>query len=400
MHVTVSARVSVVVHRFIRNRLGRPAAVAIMLLGLPIPPCVAAGSGETDEPASPWRYQLYLDAGYVHSNNNPANGEWRSKSTTNRLDNPELFLAMGNVRREATPESRWGFEFGLQTGIDSEGLVTAPPPPADTPIDNADSWRHLYRANLSYLFGSGRGVRLTGGLINSFVGYESYLAIENPNYTRGYLLDTVPYFMIGFETVWDVSEKVDLGFYLTTGYNYLTSPNDVLSPGLQVAWQVSPTTTFTQNVYYGPDQADTSVEFWRFLSDTIVEWKKGRFLVAAAVDFGSERQARLPGQPRHTWAAGALWARWQFTERWSVALRPEFYRDRDGQITGARQTIRAYTGTVKYRFSPRHHRLVGVFEARYDRSTGPRGGFFKGPDNLLVPDQTLALIGVLWSFDR
>lgn len=42
-----------------------------------------------------------------------------------------------------------GSELGLQTGLDSEGLVTAPPPPALEPSPNAESWRHLYRAACS-----------------------------------------------------------------------------------------------------------------------------------------------------------------------------------------------------------------------------------------------------------
>jgi hypothetical protein len=385
---------------FLLRGKGFPPVLILGWVGICFLPVVLAADGGEETAPSAWHYQFYLDAGYAYSNNQPANGLWRSKSTTSTLDELDVFLAMGNGGKHATPDSRWGFEFGLQAGDDSAGLVTAPPPPAYTPIDNADSWRHLYRANLSYLFDAGRGLRLTGGLINSYIGYESYLAIDNPNYTRGYLLDTVPYFMIGLEAVWDVSDELDMGFYLTSGYNYLTNPNDVPSTGLQIQWRISPRTTFTQNLYYGPDQADTSIEFWRFLSDTIVEWKKGRFLLAAAVDVGTERQAHLPGQPRHEWSSGAVWARWQFAERWSVALRPEFFRDRDGQITGAQQFIRAGTGTVKYQFSPRRQRLVGTFEVRYDRSTGDQGGFYEGPDNDLVPDQTLALVGILWSLDH
>jgi len=83
-----------------------------------------------------------------------------------------------------------------------------------------------------------------------------------------------------------------------------------------------------------------------------------------------------------------------------VAFRPEFYRDPEGQITGAQQFIQAYTGTVKYQLSLRHHRIVGVFEARYDRSTGDEGGFYEGPDNILVPSQSLVLFGLMWSLDR
>jgi hypothetical protein len=68
--------------------------------------------------------------------------------------------------------------------------------------------------------------------------------------------------------------------------------------------------------------------------------------------------------------AGACWARWELTPRWSVALRPELYWDPEGQTTSSKQLIHAYTGTVKYTFSPRCQRLVGLFEVRFDRSTG------------------------------
>jgi hypothetical protein len=343
---------------------------------------------------------LYLDIGAIYNDNDPANDEWRSKSTTNQFGSLELFLAMANVRKEALPGSRWGFELGLQTGLDSGSLVTEAPPPANEPIDDAETLRHLYRANFSYLFDAGRGLKLTGGLIDGFIGYESYLAIDNPNYTRGYISDHVPFFMIGLEAEWDVSETVDLGFFLTSGFNYLTSPNDVPSAGLHIAWLTSPTISFTQNLYYGPDQADTGLEFWRFLSDSIVEWERGPFLLAGAINFGTEKQAHLPGQARHDWGAGALWARWELTPRWSVALRPELYWDPEGQTTSSKQLIHAYTGTVKYTFSPRYQRLVGLFEVRFDRSTGEQGGFYSGPNNELVPNQSLVLLGLLWSLDR
>jgi len=361
---------------------------------------VVAGSETEHADGSPWHYQLYLDAGYLHSDNDPANEDWRSKSTTYRLDRPALFLAMGDVRKDPTPASRWGVELGLQTGLDSEGLVTAPPPPANAPIEDADAWRHLYRASASYLFDAGRGLRLTAGLLNGYIAYESYLAVQNPNYTRGYLTDLVPYFMIGVQAAWDVSEAVDLSFYLTSGYNYLTHPNDVPSPGLQLVWHVSPSTTFTQNLYYGPDQAQTSLDYWRFFSDSFVEWKLDSLTLAVAADFGTEKQAYLADQPRWKWASGAAWARWQFARHWSLGLRPEIYSDPDGLMTGAVQLIRACTGTVKYTFSSGPHRLVGTFEMRYDRSTGEQGGYYSGPDDRLVPGQTVALLSFLWSFDR
>ena len=48
--------------------------------------------------------------------------------------------------------------------------------------------------NMFYLFPVGQGFEVRAGLIDSYIGYESFLAIQNINYTRGYLLDFVPYF--------------------------------------------------------------------------------------------------------------------------------------------------------------------------------------------------------------
>jgi hypothetical protein len=44
--------------------------------------------------------------------------------------------------------------------------------------------------------------------------------------------------------------------------------------------------------------------------------------------------------------------------------------------------------------------VVAAIEYRYDRSTGPEGGFFKGQDNILVPDQHLLIFALNWHYGR
>ena len=346
-----------------------------------------------------WDYALYLDTGYNWTSTRPGNNLWRSKGTTYKVDEPQVNLAMGYVSKKATPQSRWGMEFGLQAGADTDNLVPAPPPASNEPITNADSLRHLYRANGSYLFSAGNGLELTGGLINSYIGYESFLAIQNVNYTRGYILDFVPYFFFGAQGAYPVSEDLTLSGYVVNGWNYLAKPNDVPSYGFQAAWQLSPQTTFTQNLYYGPDQGDTSIEYWRFFSDSIIEWKNDRFLLAAAFDVGVEKQADVVGNPHYSWMAAAIWFGWHIEGPWNLGVRPEFYWDPDGLGTGAEQTIQAYTVTLEYTFSPiPSNTLVAALEYRYDRSTGSDGGFFKGDTNSLVSDQHQLIFSVMWTF--
>lgn len=360
-----------------------------------------SATAEEETPVSKtqlWHYGAYLDVGYTVDANHPDNGLWRSKSTTFKVDEIKLNMAMGYIRKETAPHSRWGLDFGLQDGVDTEGLIPGPPPAANEPVKNADQYRHLAGANLSYLLPMGQGLGITGGLFEGYPGYESYHALDNPNYTRGYITDMVPYFLVGAKVDYPVKNNLDLNFFAVTGFNYLANSNDIPSFGLQLEWQPTDEITFTQNLYYGSDQENTNLEFWRFFSDSILEWKREPFLVAVAFDVGTEKQADQPGTPHDNWMAGALWLGWHVGGPWHLAVRPEFYWDRNGLITGAEQFVQAYTATLKYQFTPFGlGNMAANLEYRYDRSTGDEGGFYNGPDNDLVPDQHLLIFALTWA---
>jgi hypothetical protein len=360
----------------------------------------AAAPTPGESASSDWVYGVYVDVGYLKGDNEPENRAWRSKSTTFKLDRLEANMVTAYVRKEASMSSRWGFEFGLQTGVDTDGLATSPPPPSYEPVSDADTWTKFAPSSVSYLFPAGNGLSVTGGLLSGYIAYESYHSINNPNYTRGYLTDNVPYFSWGVQASYPFNDRFTADLIVMTGYNYLTNPNNAPSWGTQLTWRPVDSFTFVQNLYYGPDQSETAIEYWRFLSDTIVEWQSGMFLLAAAFDFGNERQAWLPDTPYYQWMSGAVWGRVEISESWRFAVRPEFYWDPDGLMTGARQTISAVSTTVEYHSSfLKYNDLSARVEYRFDRSTGGEGGFYAGADNRLVPDQNLFILAFLWVFD-
>jgi hypothetical protein len=81
-------------------------------------------------------------------------------------------------------------------------------------------------------------------------------------------------------------------------------------------------------------------------------------------------------------------------------LRPEFFLDDDGLMTGAQQTLSAFTGTLEYQDIPIANSQLSVrLEYRYDHSTGPNGGYYSGPANELVPHQHLLMVALLWRLD-
>jgi hypothetical protein len=355
--------------------------------------------------SSEWHYGAALDLSYALDFNFPENHFWRNKTTSRRVNELAPNVAVGYVRKAVSPASRWGMELGVQGGYDTEALVPAAVAGGDRPVGSADTLRHFSRANVSYLAPVGNGLALTAGLFNSYIGYQSFYAKNNLNYTRSYMADNAPYFMFGVGAVYPLHDSLQIGLYVLNGYNYLSRANDHPSYGTQVQWRPTARLTVTENVYYGPDQSNTAIEFWRFFSDSIIEWKGGPLTLAAAYDIGTENAAEHPAHSRTFWTGGALYAHWNVSAPWSVALRPEFYWDRTGRISGSEQLLKALTATLAYKWTPSWLTALWQLEYRYDESTGQNGGFFARGERApglpsLTREQHLLLCSVVWWFDR
>jgi hypothetical protein len=295
-------------------------------------------------------------------------------------------------------------ELAVQGGYDPDGQVPQEIPGRDRPLPGAETLKHFSRANASYLVPVGTGMKLTAGLFNSFIGYESFYAKNNFNYTRTYLPDESPYFMIGVSAEYQLRENLKHVLYVINGYHYLSRPNDLPSYGTQVSWKPNSRFTLTQNLYYGPDQINTDLKYWRFFSSSIVEWKHDDLILAMSYDIGTENAAELSGSPRTFWMGGALYVWWHIAGPWAAAVRPEFYWDRNARLTGAEQFIKAITTTLEYKLSIASTIARLRLEYRYDDSTGQQGGFFTGgevspgvPD--LTQSQHLLIAALLWSYD-
>ena len=338
---------------------------------------------------------IYLDVAYLLSDNQPENQQWRAKATTPVVDRVALNNATLWGGRRSTSESRWGYQLGVQAGEDVDNLES---PEAGS---SADVLKHLYYTNVTFLAPvGGRELLLTGGLIPGHIGYESFQAYANPTYTRVYGVDYVPYFEWGVSAEYPVYASLRGKLLIVNGWDYLASPNHLPSYGAQLQWDLADESWLRGNVFYGPEQEQTSLEFWRFAGEAIGQWRIGDFVLVGNLGWGTEKQAPLEGNPRYDWAWGSLWATWQPIGRsWSAGLRPEFFRDEEGLQSGARQTIGAVTATLQYRMETVRLNLLSVrAEYRFDRSTGPDGGFYRGPSNELVPDQHLFILAINWYF--
>ncbi|MGQ0811891.1 MAG: outer membrane beta-barrel protein [Nitrospiraceae bacterium] len=186
-------------------------------------------------------------------------------------------------------------------------------------------------------------------------------------------------------------------------YQYLSHANNLPSYVAVSEWRTSKHVTLYENLYYGPDQQRTDLKFWRLFSDSTVEWHEQEWVFALSYDIGTEDVAEQPGAPRAFWMGSALFTQWNITGPWHLAIRPEFYWDRNGRMTHLQQVIWANTSTLEYRrhFGPQM--TVVRLEHRYDHSTGEDGGFFKNGMTAgqprLVGGQHLLLLSAIWALD-
>lgn len=381
----------------------------LLLVVLVSPTAYAQGVSELDlspitdkaVPSAGWRYGAYLDIGGIVNFNVPENNLWRSRATASRHNQAAPNMVLAYVRKDVSEASRWGMELGAQGGYDSVDFAFLQ---GESKVGGADVLRHVHRANVSYLAPLGNGLTVTAGLFNSLMGYESLYARDNTNYTRSWIADNTPYMMFGVNAAYPVNDRLTVTAFVINRYYHLAYTVAQPSYGGKWSYALTPRLTAMQTLYWGPDQTDASLEFWRLYGNHILEWKGDEVTVAASYDVGTENIADQPGSPRAFVMGGNVMVKWHVAGPWSVALRPEFYWDRNGRWTGAEQFVKAITSTIEYKLPYRWTNTMLRVEHRYDESTGVGGGFFRRGEISsgvfgLAPSQHLVVFGLLCVFD-
>lgn len=364
------------------------------------PESSASQEPQAQQSTPQWLYGGFIDAAYLLDFNHPSNHLFRSRGTTYKVDEPILNMTAAYLRKTVSESSRWGMELTVQGGQDSRIFGFS----ATAPNLGGSEWlRHLGPTDVSYLAPLGKGLTVQAGIFSSLIGYDSLYAKDNFNYTRPWGADFTPYLMMGVNASYPFTQKLTGTVFVVNGYWHLADANNVPSSGGQLAYRATDHTTLKETVLYGPHQSDTGLGFWRFLWDSSVEWKTDRVTTAFEYHAGTEKVA-TPGNPRALWMAAQLPVHLVISKRWSATVRPEVYWDRDGRLTGVRQTVKANTTTLEYRIPYRRSSAVVRLEHRIDDSRGPGGGFFRDGEVSpgvvgLTPTQNLLILGVILTFD-
>jgi hypothetical protein len=234
-----------------------------------------------------------------------------------------------------------------------------------------DVWKYIQQAYLGYKFKIGRGLTVLAGIMPSPIGYEYYSSNKNWNYTRSWMVESVPYYQAGLALQYPFTDKLSAQLFLVNGWGIIGEDNGWKTFGAQVYWN-HPRYSLTFNTMMGPEQPHQH-DTWRFFFEVMGTVNlTDRVSLAAIGDWGLEQMPVGDGDARH-WGGAALYGRVQVVKRFAIAARAEVFKDGLGSpdnvprtITGTEQTLAEGTLTLEVR------PVEGIdlkLEGRYDHST-------------------------------
>jgi hypothetical protein len=350
----------------------------------PEPPQEPPAPSPVKELASRLKVEGQVDVYYSLNFNRPADGASfipGTGTTAKRANEFSVNLATVGVGVDPAPVG-----MNLRVGYGTAMEVLHAGEPSGTAI-GPEVWRHVHQASMSFARGP---LTLEAGVYPSHIGLESFQSQLNWTYTRSWMGELSPYYQTGLKGTWRFSDAWSAQLHLINGWQNIGENNRGKALGTQVAY-AGERLSASFNTFIGAESTEGS-DGLRLFGDAVATYKvTDAFSLALTTDVGTQR---IPETHWALWYAAGLNARLQLSEPVALAARAEFYRDRDGLISGTAQRLTEGTLTLEVR--PAEH-LTLKLEARHDRSTTD---VFTGHDTteegapVLKPSQTLLVGGV------
>jgi len=309
----------------------------------------------------------FVDASYVYNFEQPGTraNALRAFDVESNSFTPHMFQL--SFEKAVTEDSPIGFRADLAFGEDAEAIGSAG---LGSTADEFD----LMQAYVATELPVGNGIGVHFGKFTTLLGGEVIESKDNWNFSRSFLFFyAIPFTHTGVRFTYPLSDTLGFTLGLNNGWDIVDENNNGKSIESQIAWAPADNFSITVSNIVGPEQADDSDDM-RTVTDVIIAWdatEKLSFMLNG--DFGWEENLIVPtpGTEDDTnWWGGAAYGRYQLTDWWAIAVRGEFFRDRDGIRTGsvASPTIQdlwEVTATNEFNL---YKDVIARLEYRHDKS--------------------------------
>jgi hypothetical protein len=362
---------------------------------------------------------LGLDTYYAYNFNRPV-GRVNLLRAYDVLSN-NISLNQANVIFERGPNLSSGRRFGARLDFQfGQATAALQGNPANEP--RPEIYRNVFQAYGTYVLPVRSGLTIDFGKWAGSLGIEGNYTKDQMNYSRSFFFFYLPSYHTGLRSTLQVNEKLALNYWMTNGTNQTEATNGFKDEFFGFAAKPVQSVTWTANYYLGQENPnriaappgnpipvqeglsfkaiDPAPDGRAHIFDSYVTWQASpKLSMALEGDYVIQRLWRhtAPGRssaPSHV-DGGAAYMRYEFTPKWALGSRAEYFSDRGGLFSGLTQALKENTVTLDYKVDDG---FLMRYEWRRDFSNQP--SFLSQIQGVLSKSQSTATVGLIWWWGR
>lgn len=300
----------------------------------------------------------YLEAYYGYDFNQPKNGNRPGFVYSHNRHN-EFNLNLGFIKA-AYDNGNVRANFAVMAGTYANANYAAEP----------GVLKNIYEANAGVKLAKNANLWLDAGIFASHIGFESAVSKDCWTLTRSILAENSPYYEAGAKLTYITSNnKWTLTGLVLNGWQRIQRVEGNSSIGLGTQIQYKPTDKITLNssTFFGNDKPDSVKQNRYFHNFYCIFQISEKFGLTTGFDFGWEQKAK-GSSAYNTWYSPVLIARYQFVDKWFVAARGEYYKDKNGVIiaTGTPYGFETFGYSLNFDYAPFPNAVIRLEGKIYD----------------------------------
>lgn len=283
--------------------------------------CAALAEAQNDA-TKPLAISGYVEAYYSFDFNQPADHNRPGFMYSHNRHN-EVNLNLGYIKVAYQTENVRA-NLSLATGTYMHANYAAEP----------TVMKNIYEANVGVKISKTKNLWIDAGIMPSHIGFESAIGRDNWTVSRGIYAENSPYFNTGAKLTYTTDDgKWLLSGLVMNGWQKIYRINGNNSPafGHQLTYKPNDKITLNSSSFIGNDKVD-SLKQMRYFHHFFGSFQLNEKLeLTTGFDFGTEQKSK-GSNSYNTWFTPVLVMKYSPTEKQSIAVRAEYYNDKNGVI--------------------------------------------------------------------
>lgn len=276
-----------------------------------------------------WTFSGYGEIYYSYDFSKPQNHEKQNFIYNHKRHNEinaNLIVAKASYTDEKTRAN-----LGMMVGNYAQYNLSSEP-----------TWaQFVYEANIGVKLSKKNQLWLDAGIMPSHIGFESAISADCWTITRSILAENSPYYETGVKLGYtNKKENLHLSFLVLNGWQRIKKPDYIQKPsfGMQANYKPKENITLNYSNFIGSDRPD-SLRSVRTFHNLYLQYEPNQKIgLLAGFDIGTDKyNAANYG----IWYSPVIILRYTLTKKMKIALRGEYYFDKD-QIIVTTNTLNGF----------------------------------------------------------